>query len=75
MINFSLSFLHCFEVTDGGRRDPTGRKNKKVLKDPVETERVIRNFDLWEKENNSRTDLNNNNNNNNNKTFSRNSFF
>ena len=46
----------------------------KVLKDPVETERVIWNFDLWEKENNTSTDLNNNNNNNN-KTFSRNSFF
>ena len=70
MINFSLSFMNCFEVTDGGRRDRTGRRNKKVLKDPVETERVIRNFDLWEKENNSSTDLNNNN-----KTFRRNSFF
>jgi len=70
MINFSRNIMNCFEVTDGGRRDPTGRRNKKVLKDPVETERVTRNFDLWEKENNSSTDLNNNN-----KTFSRNSFF
>ena len=70
--------MNCFEVRDGGRRDPTGRRNKKgalnkVVKDPVETERVIWNFDLWEKENNTSTDLNNNNNNN--KTFSRNSFF
>ena len=45
MINFSLSFMNCFEVTDGGCRDPIGRRNKKVLKDPVEIERVIRNFD------------------------------
>ena len=44
MINFSLSFMNCFEVTDGGRRDRTGRRNKKVLKDPVETERVIWKF-------------------------------
>lgn len=64
MRNFSRSIMNCFEVTD-----LTGRWNKKspVWKsfwktDPVETERVDRNFDLWENENNSSTELNNNNN-------------